>query len=155
MGVIIEDPLIENRISKDSEESLTSTLKRKIFEINKNNMTTINESDEKMINESCEFSETSIQENPGYLNYKNSLRSEKDKTSSLSSTNKTIVPIQMPFEKAKGHQKRSSNDEIALESGDNTFIEFEGGNGDVDNNKNQSIMKKNIERDLTTNFLNK
>ncbi len=129
---------------KDSEDRL-NTIRQRVYEINRISMTTINESDERMVNESCEFSETSIQENPHYYHFKSSYdkrtTNEKDRVSWT----------KPPFEKSTSMVKKDLsivfNDEL-LGNNDNTYVEFENGNNPSNLNNHNSHNVSNIHYNL-------
>ena len=153
--------------SKESDDSLNMNVNnRRFFELNRqNNMTTINESDERMINESCEFSETSILENPIYKSFRASL----DKSRSRRNTGEKERSITRPFEKVKNgigiadsatkknltialssinksvNEVNEDNEDSVIYSNDNTIIEFESfshmGSGPIN-------LKKLSDKDL-------
>jgi len=104
--------------AEDDKENII--MKKRTLELNKLNMTAINESDERMINDSCDFSETSIQENPHYNQFRSSLRSSMDKRNT---NEKDRSSFATPF-------KKTSNN--------NTYVEFEPTiNNNINNNINE------------------
>ena len=126
---------IENiNLENETNEPNDCLTKKRTTEFNKLALTAINESDERMINESCEFSETSINENPHYLKFRSSLEkrntNEKDRST-----------MSIPFEKA------SSN---------NTYIEFDSINYNIIKTPQKKISEKdNFDLTHASNFMNK
>ena len=126
----------------EHSEEILNTNKKRFLEFNKLNMTMINESDEKVLNESCEFSETSIQENPHNFFRNTNEKDNKD--------NKSIG--RLPFERASNasltKKDLCSNNEELLASINNTCVEFES--------LDHTPKKKITDRDLALSviFLN-
>ena len=127
---------IEKINSEDETKDVNNEClsKKRTTEFNKLALTAINESDERMINESCEFSETSINENPHYLKFRSSLEkrntNEKDRST-----------MSIPFEKA---------------SNNNTYIEFDSiNNYNIKTPQKKISEKDNFDMTQASNFLAK